>query len=185
MTGSSTQPGSVRDRIRAALSVGEWRCDVLELRCGRTDEASGSGRKAVCLLSSSAHRCIAAAKHGECARGTEVMRRLNHWLAAGCALVSLGMLASCGRLSQRDVQPHIEAPFPRTLSAWHLFTSHSPALQPNRGVIPYDLNTRCFPTTAISSDLYGCRQGRRRHTPMTGPSSFPSAPFWRRRLLSQ
>jgi uncharacterized repeat protein (TIGR03806 family) len=72
------------------------------------------------------------------------MRRLGWLLTAGCALLSLCLLGSCGRFSRRDVQPHIEAPFPQKLSAWHLFTAHSPTLQPNRGVMPYDLNTPLF-----------------------------------------
>jgi len=72
------------------------------------------------------------------------MRRLSEWRTAGCALLSVCCLASCGRLLQPGVQAHIEGPFPQTLSAWHLFLAHSPTLKPNRGVVPYDLNTPLF-----------------------------------------
>jgi hypothetical protein len=101
------------------------------------------------------------------------MRRLNRWLAAGCALVSLGTLASCGRLSQRDVQPHIEAPVPRTLSAWHLFTSHSPALQPNRGVTPYDLNTPLFSDYSDKFRFVWMPPGTSARYADDGPFEFP------------
>jgi uncharacterized repeat protein (TIGR03806 family) len=72
------------------------------------------------------------------------MRRICWGLVAGCALASVVVLAGCERLFPRNVQAHVEAPFPRELSGWHLFTSYSPALKPNRGVIPYDLNTPLF-----------------------------------------
>jgi uncharacterized repeat protein (TIGR03806 family) len=72
------------------------------------------------------------------------MKQMKWWLAAGCVLVSVGLLASGERFFPRNVQAHIEAPFPRKLSAWHLFTGHSPNLKPNSGVIPYDLNTPLF-----------------------------------------
>ncbi len=35
-------------------------------------------------------------------------------------------------------------PIPKNLSAWHLFKSTAPHLQPNQRVIPYDLNTPLF-----------------------------------------
>jgi uncharacterized repeat protein (TIGR03806 family) len=49
-------------------------------------------------------------------------------------------LAGCGR----DVRPRFTGPFPKKLSAWRLFTGNGSDLKPNRGVIPYDLNTTLF-----------------------------------------
>ncbi len=70
--------------------------------------------------------------------------RLSVSWTAGCTLLSLLVFAGCGRFLHPDVAAHFEGPFPRKLSAWHLFTAHSPSLKPNRGVIPYDLNTPLF-----------------------------------------
>lgn len=52
------------------------------------------------------------------------------------------ILASCQ--SRRGVQEHLAPPFPGRLSAWRLFTGESARLHPNRGVVPYDLNTPLF-----------------------------------------
>ncbi len=59
-------------------------------------------------------------------------------------LVALGVLSGCARLSRRDVRAIVEEPYPKQLSEWHLFNGPAPALQPNRGVLPYDLNTPLF-----------------------------------------
>lgn len=60
----------------------------------------------------------------------------------GHALLAVGLLLSgCG---SRGVHPHTSAPYPAKLSAWRLFTGTPAALQPNAGVIPYDLNTPLF-----------------------------------------
>jgi uncharacterized repeat protein (TIGR03806 family) len=56
-------------------------------------------------------------------------------------VIALGLvLAGC----RRDVQPRLEGPFPRKLSAWRLFIGAPSRLRPNRDVIPYDLNTALF-----------------------------------------
>src|SRR5579862_679278 len=65
----------------------------------------------------------------------------SRWRALG-PLLLLCMLG-CSKL-QRDVQVRIEPPFPKKLSSWRLFTVHSGKLQPNRGVVPYDLSTPLF-----------------------------------------
>jgi hypothetical protein len=56
---------------------------------------------------------------------------------AGVLLV----ISACG---SKNVRPHLDEPFPTRLSAWHLFTGKLSALQPNSGVIPYDINTPLF-----------------------------------------
>lgn len=65
-----------------------------------------------------------------------------------CAVVLFGaasIVALClGCSSQQNVKPHLQEPFPQRLSEWHLFKDASPALQPNEGVLPYDLNTPLF-----------------------------------------
>ncbi len=53
-------------------------------------------------------------------------------------------LLACSRFGHRDVRAIVEGPYPKKLSEWRLFTAVSPALRPNRGVLPYDLNTPLF-----------------------------------------
>jgi uncharacterized repeat protein (TIGR03806 family) len=54
------------------------------------------------------------------------------------------ILVGCSQFVRHDVQARIEAPFPRKLSGWRLFTVRSGKLQPNHGVVPYDLSTPLF-----------------------------------------
>ncbi len=73
------------------------------------------------------------------------MLRLCSLRRAGCgAGLAFAVLAGLGCSSQPAVQLHLEQPFPAKLSTWHLFRSTSPQLQPNHGVVPYDLNTPLF-----------------------------------------
>ncbi len=60
------------------------------------------------------------------------------WLALAAAMGLV--LAGCGK----DVRPHRSGPFPKKLSAWRLFVGNPADLKPNRGVVPYDLNTTLF-----------------------------------------
>jgi uncharacterized repeat protein (TIGR03806 family) len=57
--------------------------------------------------------------------------------------LALVLLAGCAR-SNNPVRSFVEEPFPEKLSDWHLFVSRGGALQPNQGVLPYDLNTPLF-----------------------------------------
>ncbi len=56
----------------------------------------------------------------------------------------VGLVAAPGCSRQVGVEGHVEEPFPKKLSGWHLFTASSPVLAPNVGVVPYDLNTPLF-----------------------------------------
>jgi len=58
-------------------------------------------------------------------------------------LALLLAFTGCSRQSS-PVRPFLAEPFPEKLSEWHLFTASAPALAPNQGVIPYDLNTPLF-----------------------------------------
>jgi len=49
----------------------------------------------------------------------------------------------CGACN-RGVRPQIDEPFPVKLSDWRLFVGRAADLQPNQGVLPYDLNTPLF-----------------------------------------
>jgi uncharacterized repeat protein (TIGR03806 family) len=49
----------------------------------------------------------------------------------------------CARPSA-PVKSFLQEPFPEKLSDWHLFVGTSAGLQPNQGVLPYDLNTPLF-----------------------------------------
>lgn len=61
-------------------------------------------------------------------------------LVAGLALFSL----SCNLLGS-GVRTYLAEPFPETLSKWRLFLPDAGApLKPNKGVVPYDLNTPLF-----------------------------------------
>lgn len=63
----------------------------------------------------------------------------NLLLLSSTALLCV-LLAAC---SQRPVAAHLETPYPKHLSDWHLFISAQP-LTPNTNVVPYDLNTPLF-----------------------------------------
>lgn len=58
-----------------------------------------------------------------------------------CAAISLIVLLSA---CSKQVHPHIQEPYPAKLSAWRLFVGKPAELNPNRGVVPYDLNTPLF-----------------------------------------
>jgi len=65
---------------------------------------------------------------------------------AGFRIALFALLSSfcgCDRF-QRDVRVYLEEPFPRKLSAWHLFKESRNGLEPNDRVLPYDLNTPLF-----------------------------------------
>ena len=53
-------------------------------------------------------------------------------------LLCLVVLASCGRRDAGGVDPHSDKAYPTKLSEWRIFTS---GLQPNRGVVPYNVAT--------------------------------------------
>ncbi|MGO9127440.1 MAG: SO2930 family diheme c-type cytochrome [Terriglobales bacterium] len=66
------------------------------------------------------------------------------WTQSLSVLFLVAALAACGRFLDRGVQAHTERPFPTKLSKWRLFTLRSGVLTPNKGVVPYDLNTPLF-----------------------------------------
>jgi len=66
-----------------------------------------------------------------------------------------------------------EAHYPKKLSAWHLFTGTLSALHPNRGVVPYDLNTPLFTDYAIKSRFVRMPQGSAAQYKADGTFEFP------------
>jgi uncharacterized repeat protein (TIGR03806 family) len=67
--------------------------------------------------------------------------------AVTIALALILLLASftgCNKLSGGPVHPFLDQPYPAKLSDWHLFVAHTPHLEPNQRVVPYDLNTPLF-----------------------------------------
>jgi len=59
-----------------------------------------------------------------------------------------------------DVKPRLAGPFPKKLSAWRLFAGRAPELKPNRGVVPYDLNTTLFTDYATKRRFVWMPPGR-------------------------
>ena len=62
-------------------------------------------------------------------------------VAGAVCLATILCLCNC---SQGPVSLHVAEPYPKRLSEWRLFTAIQPALKPNVGVVPYDLNTPLF-----------------------------------------
>jgi len=53
------------------------------------------------------------------------------------------MLSGCDWF-RREVRVYLDEPYPKKLSAWHLFRDARHGLKPNDRVLPYDLNTPLF-----------------------------------------
>ncbi len=66
----------------------------------------------------------------------------------GLALFVAVSSLSCGRLFGSGVRSFVAEPFPEKLSEWRLFLGD---LKPNKGVVPYDLNTPLFSDYASKS----------------------------------
>ncbi len=61
------------------------------------------------------------------------------------AVVCLGLSSlSCNLLGRAGVRAYLTEPFPAKLSQWRLFGSGGAPLKPNKGVVPYELNTPLF-----------------------------------------
>ncbi|MFN0087745.1 MAG: hypothetical protein ACKVX9_20305, partial [Blastocatellia bacterium] len=63
--------------------------------------------------------------------------RLGLVLGLGLSAVSCDLLGS-------GVRVYLAEPFPPRLSKWRLFEKGGPPLKPNKGVVPYELNTPLF-----------------------------------------
>jgi uncharacterized repeat protein (TIGR03806 family) len=89
------------------------------------------------------------------------------------ALVLIGVFAGFGCALQRHVQARTEGPFPRKLSQWHLFAASSSAFKPNKGVVPYDLNTPLFSDYADKYRFVWMPSGASAQYRDDGPFEFP------------
>jgi uncharacterized repeat protein (TIGR03806 family) len=94
-----------------------------------------------------------------------------HRVVAFILLVNLIVVGGCSR--NGPVQSHLEEPFPRRLSDWHLFTASAPALTPNKGVVPYDLNTPLFSDYADKYRFVWMPAGTTAQYREDGPFEFP------------
>jgi uncharacterized repeat protein (TIGR03806 family) len=83
-------------------------------------------------------------------------------------------LAGCGRFLNRGVQAHTEQPFPKRLSEWRLFTLRAGTLIPNKGVVPYDLNTPLFSDYASKYRFVWMPPGTSAQYREDGPFDFPA-----------
>jgi len=93
-------------------------------------------------------------------------------MARIAAAVAVLMLTSCGYLSN-DVRVALDEPFPKKLSGWRLFKGALRAMQPNEGVIPYDLNTPLFSDYAAKSRVVWMPKGSRAQYRETAAFEFP------------
>jgi uncharacterized repeat protein (TIGR03806 family) len=87
-------------------------------------------------------------------------------------ILALGII-TLGGCSSAPVRGRVEGPFPRKLSEWHLFLSASPALKPNQGVVPYDLNTPLFSDYADKYRFVWMPPGTSAQYREDGPFEFP------------
>lgn len=90
-------------------------------------------------------------------------------------LLTLWLLftGGCGKLTQTPVQSRLDEPFPEKLSEWHLFVGQAPHLQPNRRVLPYDLNTPLFSDYASKYRFVWMPPGTSAQYREDGPFDFP------------
>ena len=88
------------------------------------------------------------------------------------ALSASSLIAFCG-CSRGPVRSYIEGPFPQKLSQWRLFVSTTPVLQPNKGVVPYDLNTPLFSDYAAKYRFVWMPPGTSAQYREDGPFEFP------------
>ena len=69
---------------------------------------------------------------------------------SGLLTAVLVLVTSCSR-GPASVTVYQHEPFPKKLSAWHLFSGNGNDLKPNAGVVPYDLNSPLFSDYAAKS----------------------------------
>ena len=105
---------------------------------------------------------------------------------ANTVLAAIVLLAGCGK----DVRSHLDQPFPKKLSAWKLFVGKPADLVPNRGVVPFDLNTTLFTDYATKRRFVWMPPGQAAVYKADEPFEFPQGnhPFedvflsrWRKR----
>lgn len=89
-------------------------------------------------------------------------------IAIAFLLVSL---SACAR--PHGVTAHLDEPFPARLSEWNLFQGRAADLKPNRGVVPYDLNTPLFSDYASKYRFVWMPAGTAAKYGEDGPFEFP------------
>jgi len=95
------------------------------------------------------------------------------WARSFCVSLLVCALTACGRLLDRSVQERTERPFPQKLSEWRLFTLQAGILTPNKGVVPYDLNTPLFSDYASKYRFVWMPSGTSAQYRDDGPFNFP------------
>lgn len=89
-----------------------------------------------------------------------------------CFVVIVAALGAGCRTKPRPVSSFVDEPFPTKLSDWRLFIG-SGISQPNRGVLPYDLNTPLFSDYASKYRFVWMPQGTAAHYRQDGVFDFP------------
>jgi uncharacterized repeat protein (TIGR03806 family) len=90
-----------------------------------------------------------------------------------CVFILVYALAGCGCFLDRGVRTRTEGPFPQRLSEWRLFKVRAGALTPNKGVVPYDLNTPLFSDYASKYRFVWMPDGTAAQYREDGPFDFP------------
>jgi uncharacterized repeat protein (TIGR03806 family) len=96
------------------------------------------------------------------------------WALGFCVVLPVLTLAACGYFPDRGVQAHTERPFPQRLSEWRLFTLRAGILIPNKGVVPYDLNTPLFSDYASKYRFVWMPSGTSAQYRNDAPFEFPA-----------
>jgi uncharacterized repeat protein (TIGR03806 family) len=65
------------------------------------------------------------------------------------ALLVILLFITAGCRQNTGVDPHLDRAYPDKLSEWRLFTGAPPGLQPNTGVVAYEVNTPLFSDYAL------------------------------------
>lgn len=72
------------------------------------------------------------------------MRELGRAVVLLTLMAAVLGLSGCSKSGGGPVRSFVEEPFPERLSEWNLFRGRVSTLEPNTGVVPYDLNSPLF-----------------------------------------
>ncbi len=98
--------------------------------------------------------------------------RLTAYIRFTAMLAAAGLLAACQHAAPPAVTFHADTD-PASLAAWHVVQVHDGYLKLNRGVVPYDVNTKLFSDYAYKLRTVWMPKGTAAHYEANGPFDFP------------